>query len=269
MTQLSVFREYGEEFERRLRLRTFPLAVKLLEKEADIPEGAKRPKKDFGYHMFACQGFAMSRRDGTVVAQLKEDMWCFEPVVGFGLAEPPAYFLEGHNRFPQDVETLEAGSHFAEEFPRLEPGKYIGIVSAPLSKVTFEPDVVVFYCDTLQLNMLLLGREYKDGRGVKCNISNHAACVFAIVPPMQNGKCQVAVPCRGDHYRAMAGNDQMIFSTPKDKLADILLGLRHAEEYGWKLPMNYFVEHETELPESYIKLGKMLGMDMEGARAGK
>ena len=72
----DAFRETAEEIERRLRLKTFPLAVKMLEKEGAIPEGAVRPKRDLGYHLATCQGFAMSRREGTLLAMLKEDMWC-------------------------------------------------------------------------------------------------------------------------------------------------------------------------------------------------
>ncbi len=148
MANLIVYQEYGEELERRLRLKTFPLALKLLEKEEDIPEGAKRPKKDFGHHLSLCQTFQMSRREGKIMAMLKEDHWCFEPVVGYGLGEPPDYFMQGQNRYPKDVATPEAGKHYAEEFPRLEVGKYIGIASAPLRATNFEPDIVMVYCDS-------------------------------------------------------------------------------------------------------------------------
>ena len=67
--RLSDFHAYGEELEKRLRLQTFPLAVKLLEKEGDIPEGAIRPMKDFGYHLALCQGFARSRREGIQILE--------------------------------------------------------------------------------------------------------------------------------------------------------------------------------------------------------
>jgi uncharacterized protein (DUF169 family) len=167
MANLIVYQEYGEELERRLRLKTFPLALKLLEKEEDIPEGAKRPKKDFGHHLSLCQTFQMSRREGKIMAMLKEDHWCFEPVVGYGLGEPPDYFMQGQNRYPKDVATPEAGRHYAEEFPRLEVGKYIGIASAPLRATNFEPDIVMVYCDSTQLCLLLLGREYKEGYNLK------------------------------------------------------------------------------------------------------
>ncbi len=250
---------YGEELEKRLRLKTFPLAVKLLEKEGDIPEGAIRPMRDLGHHLSLCQCFSMSRRGGAVMAELKEDMWCFEPVVGYGLAEAPEYFLEGHNRFPEDVETLEAGSNYAREFPRLESGKYIGVASALLTTANFEPDAVMIYCDSPQLSLLLLGREYKEGFNLKCSLSSHAACVYAVVPVIQSGECQIAVPCRGDRYRAMAGDDEMIFTVPKGKLEDLLLGLRRVDEYGSRLPRLYAMKPEYELKESYARIGKMLG----------
>ena len=258
--RLSVWHEYGEELERRVRLKNFPLALKLLEKEEDIPEGAQRPLRDFGYHLSLCQGFALSRREGTTLAMLKEDMWCFEPVVGYGLAEPPEYFLEGYNRFPRDVKTLEAGSHYAHEFPRLEFGKYVGIMSAPLTTASFEPDMVMIYCDGAQLGLLLLGREWKEGYNLKCALSSHAACVYAVVPAIQSGEYQVAIPCRGDHYAAMAADDEMILTVPKGKLEDLMAGLRHIEKTGSKLPHGYGMLTESGTPEDeYEKIARMMG----------
>jgi len=260
---LSAFHDYGEELERRVRLKTFPLAVKLLEKEEDIPEGAQRPLRDFGYHLSLCHSFHLSRREGTVVAMLAEDMWCFEPVVGYGLRPPPEYFLEGHNRYPRDVESLEAGSNYAHEFPKLEVGKYLGVVLAPLGTANFEPDMVVIYCDSAQLSLLLLAREYKEGFNLTCSLSSHAACVYAVVPAVQSGECQVSIPCRGDRYDAMAGDDEMIFTVPKERLADLISGLRYVESTGsGKLPRGYRFRIPGLLPEpeiEYEKIAKMMG----------
>ncbi len=41
MAGLSVLRGYAEEFEKQLRLKTFPIAVKLLEKVADLIMGLR------------------------------------------------------------------------------------------------------------------------------------------------------------------------------------------------------------------------------------
>ncbi len=259
-----LFREYGEELERRLKLKTYPLAVKLLKEEGEIPEGAKRPLKDFGYHLLTCQGFATSRREGIPLVMLKEDMWCVEPVIGYGLAEAPEYFLQGYNRYPEDVETLEAGRNYAQDFPRLPTGSYIGIVSSPLKIANFTPDLAIIYCDSSQLNLLLLAREYKDGHDLACHLSSHAACVYSVVPPLLTGQCQVAIPCRGDHYLAMAGDDEMIFTVPMKDLEALISGLRHLEKSGSKLPRDYRMSIEPQMRPSYIKLAQMVGMDISG-----
>ena len=83
-TPLMEFNRYGEDLEKHLMLRTSPIAVKMLGKESDIPEGAIRPFKDRGYHLSQCQAFAMSRREGTAVAMLNEDHWCPAPLIAYG-----------------------------------------------------------------------------------------------------------------------------------------------------------------------------------------
>jgi len=262
MTQLSTLHNYGREIDERLRLQTFPLAIKLIEKEEDIPKEAVRPLRDLGYHMPLCQAFATSRRDGTLMAELKEDMLCFEPVVGYGMAEPPQYFLDGNNRFPQDVESLEVGKNYAADFPRLPVGKYIGVISAPLMSANFKPDIVIVYCDSAQLSLLLLAREYKIGYDLKQSLSSHAACVYSVVPAIQTGECRVAIPCRGDHYFGIAGDDELVFAIPIEQLDDLMEGLRFLETTGSKLPKNYSMMHEPEFPESYMEIARLTGMDV-------
>jgi uncharacterized protein (DUF169 family) len=260
MSQKSVWNEYGEEIERRARLKTFSLAVKLLKKEEDIPKEAQRPQRDLGHRLMLCQGFQLSRREGLTVAMLREDMWCHEPVIGYGLQEPPNYFFEGHTRYPRDVSALEAGQHFADEFPMVETGAYKGVVSAPLKLATFEPDVAMIYCDGAQLSLLLLAREWKDGYSLPCNLSSHAACVYAVIPAILNEQCQVAVPCRGDHYSAMAGDEEMVFTVPRGKLEDLIAGLRYVEKMDSRLPRGYNLPKEHPQSDSYEKIAKMMGL---------
>ena len=84
MTTLKDFNRCGEELERLMRLRTSPIAVNMLEKESDIPEGAIRPYRDRGIHIAQCQAFAMSRRQKETIAMLKEDNWCFAALIAYG-----------------------------------------------------------------------------------------------------------------------------------------------------------------------------------------
>jgi uncharacterized protein (DUF169 family) len=278
MKDLRQLHDYGFELERRIRLQTYPIGIKLLKNEQDIPstpvnqhvagqtlwalrgeqesgdlpERPLRPLKDLGYHVALCQGYAMSRKEGITVAMFKEDMWCFEPIVGYGWNEPPEAFLEGRNRYPQDVKDLRAGRNYVSDFPRLPLGTAKGVISAPLHDCAFYPDVVMIYCDSSQLSLLLLGREWKDGHDLSCHLSSHAACVYSVVTAMQKGEFQVSIPCRGDHYFAMASDTEMILSFPITRLHDLITGLRHLAKSNYRLPRLPQMRKEPTFPKSYM-----------------
>lgn len=254
---MTDYKEYGRRLENLIRPNSHPLAVRMLRSPDEVPEEALRPIRDFGKCMSTCQVFALSRRFGETVAQLFEDMWCPEPVIGFGLAEPPQYFYEGRTRYPDGVKSLEAGANWAREFPRFEVGKYVGVVSAPLTTASFEPDVAVIYCDSAQLLRLLLGLAYEDGRDIETVLGGHSACVYAVVPSMLKGECQASVPCRGDRGRAGTQDYEMIFSIPRDQIARVIEGL---EQPGTaSVPTKFSMNPEYGLSTGYAEIARQMG----------
>ena len=77
MPTIEEYRSYGKEIEDILRLDSFAIAVKMIQREEEIPAEAVRPKRDRHQHLAQCQAFSLSRRDGETVAMLKEDHWCY------------------------------------------------------------------------------------------------------------------------------------------------------------------------------------------------
>jgi uncharacterized protein (DUF169 family) len=255
---LSIYNDYCNRIEKQVKPISRPLAIKMIKGEDEIPKGAKRPTKDYGACMSTCQVFALSRKYGETVIQLFDDMWCPEPVIGFGLVEPPQYFLEGRNRYPDGVSSLEAGSNWAREFPRFEVGRYIGVLSAPLRIASFEPDVAIFYCSSAQLLKLLLGIAYHDGRDLPVILGGHAACVYGVVPPIKRNQCWVTVPCRGDRGRAGTQDDELIFSVPKDQIGRLAHGL---EQPGTgAIPTGFSMVAEYGLSKSYAEMARLIGL---------
>jgi uncharacterized protein (DUF169 family) len=260
MGSLDVIHEYAGSLEKLLRLKTLPLALKLLEKEGEIPQGAKRPRRDYGYRFITCQGFSESRRAEASIVQTKDEMWCFEAAMGYGFIKPIEYFLEGNTRFPEAVVTLEVGKVWAQAFPRLEYGKYTAIVSTPLAKANFEPDLLMIYCDSIQLTQLLMARTWMDGRDITCRMSGHGACVHAVVPVIQTRECQVTFPCWGDRRRAFAQDDEIIFTAPIEKAESLIAGIRGLKKQGLGIPLVPLGAREPEMLPSYMKIAKMTGM---------
>ncbi|MBD3171488.1 hypothetical protein GF326_03345, partial [Candidatus Bathyarchaeota archaeon] len=194
-----------------------------------------------------------------------EDMWCPEPVIGFGLAEPPEYFFEGKTRYPHGVKSLEAGANWAREFPRFETGKYVGVVSAPLTTADFEPDVAIVYCDSAQLLRLLLGLAYEDGRDITTVLGGHSACVYAVVPAMLKEECQASVPCRGDRGYAGTQDYEMIFTIPRSQIERVVEGMDQPATSS--IPTRFSMNPEYMLSEGYAEIANLMGQrDSEGKK---
>lgn len=244
-TILNEYNKYGEDLERILLLRSSPIAVKMLEKEEDIPKEAIRPKKQ-GYHLSQCQAFAMSRRDKATVAMLKEDHWCPTAVMAYGLVKKP--------------ESVETWSHPYDSF---EYGKYIGMVTAPLKSANFLPDVVITYANPAQLRSLLLSMQIKDVPEVKYHFFP-PSCGYSVVDPMKSGKYWVVLPDPGEYQRALTEEGDMMFAVPQVKMPEMMAGLIQSE-HG---PFAYrdhqmFMEKDFPLPDFYKEMFKGWGMDTE------
>jgi uncharacterized protein (DUF169 family) len=238
--------------------------VKMLEREQDIPGEAIRPKRNRGYHLAQCQAFAMSRREKATVALLKEDNWCWAPLIGYGLVEMPELFDEGDLFFPHFVESREAAKNLTEAFPRLEYGKYVGIVSAPLKMASFEPDLVLIYSNAAQLRSILLAVKYKEGALVPSLFDPIDSCVFSVVPVLQSGEYRITIPDPGEYERALTGEDLIIFSVPGGKVETLVQGLSHFEE----IKLDYtdlamVMRPDFPQPDFYKMLFGMWGLDVQ------
>jgi len=249
MESIQEYRTYGEELEKLLILRTSPLAIKMLEKDSEIPVGAIHPLRDRGYHLAQCQAFAMSRRQKLTIAMLKEDHWCWAPLAGYGLADAG------------QLEKFDATRFQAKVMPCLEYGKYIGLISAPLKSVSFEPDVVLIYSNPAQLRSMLLAVKYKDRTHVHSEFDPIDSCVYSIVPVILNRQYRITIPDPGEYQRAMAGEDEIIFSVPREKLGILIAGLRDFEkmQHGFA-STDYEMRPDFPQPEFYRELFKAWGL---------
>jgi len=260
MNTLEQLHQQSRELERLLRLQSYPLGLKMLKSTGEVSQKAKRPFRDMGYHLSFCQALALSRRHGLTIAQTKEDMWCFEPVVGLGFVEAPDRFLEGHNRYPGSTKTLEAGAMWARNMPRFAYGKYEAVMSAPLTTIDFVPDIFIVYGEPAKMSQILLAKCWLDGKDITPTISSHAACVYYVVPAVRENEWKMSLPCGGDLRRAGCETTNMVFSAPVGVLGELLQGLTALRDEGLGLPMQLSPPLEYPLQPSYVEIAKMAGM---------
>jgi uncharacterized protein (DUF169 family) len=232
---------YGADLERTLFLQTSPIAIKMLASESEIPEGAIRPKKDRGEHYAMCQAFAAARRDGLKLAMFLEDHWCFEPIISYGLVEPPQDYMDG-SASAFFVADKEAAKKRGSEMTRLPVGKYPGMVLGPLKTANYDPDLVMIYSNSA--------------------LDPIGSCVHSVVPSLLTGEAEVTVPDPGDYERAMVGDDEMILTVPAARLKELMDGIYFYEKSG----MNYrgfsrMMKTDFKQPPFYEEYFKKWGLD--------
>ena len=245
MTTIKEYNRCGEELEKILLLRTSPVAVKMLEKKADIPAGAMRPKKDHNYHLAQCQAFAMSRREGTTIAMLKEDHWCPAALMAYGMVPFPKL-------------SSPVTGHPYEHF---DHGKYIGVLTTPLKSAPFKPDVVIIYSNTSQLRSLLLSLGHDEISEVNGRFFP-PSCAHAVVTPMMTGKYWVVLPDPGEYQRALCDEGEMMFAVPAARLPGLLAGLDKFQSQGFAYRNNYyFMQPDFQRPDFYKAMFKQWGLE--------
>ena len=252
MTTIDEFNGYGADLENLMILRTSPLAIKMLTTEADIPDGAVRPKKDRGYHLAQCQAFGISRRMGESIAMLKEDNWCWGNLFAYGLVDPN--IADNYPALTNDMKRI----------PLIEHGKYIGVVSAPLKTASFEPDIVMIYSNVGQLRHMLHVMSFTDEKPIYSMMYPVASCAMSVVPAL-SGESYVTLPDPGEYGRALAGEDEIIYSLPADKVELLITQIKSRE----KMKMGYrnyaFLEFNVDFPrpQFYKDLYRECGLDAD------
>jgi len=241
---LSEFNKFGEELENGLILRTSPIAVKMIEKEEDIPKGAYRPKRDGGIHIAQCQAFGMSRRQGKTVAMLKEDHWCPTALMAYGMVPKPS------------------GGFFGEAYMSFDTGKYIGIVTAPLKSATFMPDVVMIYMNPAQLRGALLPMNFSGSDQVKTELFL-PSCGHAVVDPIKTGKYVVVLPDPGEYQRGLATEDEMILSVPQARMQAFMASLKQGGKMYSHREQHMEMKPDFEQPQFYKDMFKQWGLGTE------
>ena len=252
---------YGDDLEKILFLRTSPIAIKMLKSKSEIPEGSIRPKKDRGEHYAACQAFAAARRDRLKLAMFLEDHWCFEPIISYGLVEPPEDYMEGAaSAF--FIADKEAAQKRGSEMSRLPVGKYEGMVLGPLKSANYDPDLVMIYSHAAQLRHMLFAMMRTHGYRVTSTLDPIGSCVHSVVPSLLTGEAEVTVPDPGDYERAMVGDDEMILTVPRARLAELMDGIYFYEKSGMGFRgFSRMMKTNFKQPPFYEEYFKQWGLD--------
>lgn len=256
-------RNRQQMLDKLVKLRYPAVAVKFIESEADIPADALHPLRDRGQHIALCQAFALARREGKVVYMGKEDHWCWNPLITYGLVE----LKRGQPDFEviskyMGISDKEKADDFVDAFPRLPYGKYCGTLVAPMDRADFEPDIMLVYSSNSQLRFMLMGVMTQTGEMLDSSFTPLDSCVYSVIPPYLEGKYRITLPDPGEYERALTGEDEIIFTVPYQRMDEFFKGMSVQEARG--STVNTFkpmMKPNYERPPFYNQLFEMWGLE--------
>jgi uncharacterized protein (DUF169 family) len=237
-----------------IRPGTFPVAVKMAKSSSDVPDKARIPKRDLGVTMAVCQGIAIARRLGWLMAMGKEDMLCPPGALGLGLVPAKEKFLDGSFNVPFWLKSQEMRAKMNRNLPRLEYGKYTHVVMAPLHRADYEPDVIIVYGNPAQISRLIQSAVYATAEPIVTSSAGGFACGGEIVVPILTNRCQAIITGGGDRAIAQADDHEVAFAAPMSKVDALIEGLEATHKAGMRYPTPSFLMYQAQFPPAFAEL---------------
>ncbi|MFX1393234.1 MAG: DUF169 domain-containing protein [Promethearchaeota archaeon] len=255
---LERYREYGKKFEEFLRPATFPIAIKLIKNEDEIPPNSKSPKENLKIQNFLCQNFSMARRYGWTIAVREEDCVCRLARSVYGWDDINKDMVEFGHKFniglyAKDLET----SKKLQKHIYMFNNEYIGLVISPLTRTKVKPDVVQIYCLPAQAMRLTQAYLYMEGGMLEFKDAGRiGSCHIGVIKTFQTDKPQLVILGNGDRVWGGAEDYEVMYSIPRSKLGTIIEGLEATHRAGLRYPIPKYMNYKPGFQERFRKRAK-------------
>jgi uncharacterized protein (DUF169 family) len=203
---VSEYKDLSLKIKNKLELEKSPVAIKLVLKEEDIPEGISKIEKNVRH----CEMVQMAARGSTFYATAKEQS-CKGGAGAIGLMESPEKVKSGEMYYSLGrFSSLGSAKRTVDAIPKIDPIMK-AIIYAPLETAPFDPDVVVVICNPKQAMQLAQAMVYTLGGRFEADFSGiQSICGDAVAGPYTTKKPNITLGCSGSRKFADIKPDDVI-----------------------------------------------------------
>lgn len=220
-----------------MRLKSFPVAFKLLENKEEINKipFLRRMK----HKSTLCQLINLVRNfDWTVGADLDDFLTVMCPSI-IGMADVPEFMKDGTFRSLVWVKSKADGEKYENAIPRIPVGKYKAVAMAPLVYNPFDPDIVLIYANPAQMMLLINALQFEDYEVMKFFCVGESSCSDAIARCYLEGKPHLTIPCYGERRYGHAQDEDLVMALPAGYIDKALNGMEELYKRGIRYPISY------------------------------
>jgi len=246
-----------------LRLKTFPVGVKFLKEQQELPEKARRPALFLKKKITICQAMTMARNYGWQMGVTAEDVICVLASLAFGFTtainarkEMADSFFESNYKSSMEKTLSEV-----DQMCFLDTNEYQALLISPLHKIPITPDTVLLYGNPAQMSHILQAATFDTEEKIQGLFGGKVECPEYLIRPLKTGQPRIIIPGPGDRIFSMTADDEMIFAMPHSFLDRFILGLKESgKKAGARYPITYYQNFQPEFPPHYEELGKKFGI---------
>ncbi len=250
MSSLEDYREKGKELYNKLRLLTFPVALKFIKDMSEVPEGFQQPSKSMGQQITLCQSFTMARRWGANLVMTVEDNLCYTsslvhqwesvtvPVKDIITSQVKSGY---HKDLNAELAVQSVFSEFANKKSYEKIKDHIGFMVSPLTRTSIIPDVILIYGDPAQITHTIHALSYEGKYIVKSAFVGYGeSCLKGVLLPYLSKKPQVVLPGTGDRTLGLTKEEEMAIGIPGNLLFYIVDNLfKSGGSFNMRQPLRF------------------------------
>ncbi len=228
-TKIIDWAELTRELERSLRLRTYPIAYKRLERLDELDKIPTVVRLDRGFTF--CQLPTLVRRgEGMTIGVTREDPINPRCARIFGLAATT------QEQLSQEV-TYFTNTYFTTEekarrqmaaYPPISPGE--AIMVAPPASVKLDPEVVLIYGTPAQMMVLMCALQVKGFKWFQFLFIGEGSCADSLAQCYVPSKPALSIPCYGERAFGSVEEDKLVLAVPPGMMGEAVEGLQTPEK---------------------------------------
>lgn len=223
--------------ERLMRLKSFPVAFKLLEDKKAL--GGIPYVRRLKHSSTLCQLINLARNFDWTVGADADDFLGQSCASVIGLAEIPEFMKNGTFRSIVWTKSRADGKKYENSIPRVPVGRYQAVVMAPLVYNPFEPDMILIYANPAQMMLLINSLQFEDYEVMQFYCVGETSCADAIARCYLDRKPSLAIPCYGERRYGHAQDDELVMALPAGMMGKALKGMEALYRRGIRYPISY------------------------------
>ena len=230
--------EWTRDIERFLRLKSFPVGLKLLETEEELKSNKwlRRPTEKLSL----CQLITIVRTFDWTIGGTADDLVTQGCSSVLGLSELDPFVTSGEMRSKVWLEKQEDAALCESIIQRIPYGKYKAFMLAPLAYDPFEPDLALIYGNPAQMSLMVNAIQYDKFKRLVFYSVGETSCSDVIGRCFVDREPALSIPCYGERRFGHASDDELAIGLPPEDCGRILKNLDTLFRRGIRYPISQY-----------------------------